>query len=47
MIEHFKDIEEDLRPDYDFHEAAIVDVDDFERVSTRVIIFGIVVVFFS
>ena len=47
MIEHFKDIEEDLNADFDFHEAAIIDVDDFERVSFRVIMFGIVIVFFS
>ena len=47
MIEHFENTDEDANADVLVHDAAIMDIEDFERAGTIFIMFGTFITFFS
>ena len=47
VVEHFKDVEDVLQETNEVHDAAIIDVDDFQRVSKYLEALGTVIVIFS
>ncbi|CAG5084849.1 Oidioi.mRNA.OKI2018_I69.PAR.g10752.t1.cds [Oikopleura dioica] len=47
VVEHFKDVEDALQETNEVHDAAIIDVDDFQRVSKYLEALGTVIVIFS